>query len=254
MSHAADEAQPRQAMPAASASAARRRHSRRIPWTGIRRQTIVGWLFVLPALTMYALFVLQPLALTVQYSLYRWDGVGPGDVGRPVELRHRSQRAEARRDPVQRLSPRRVLQLHPGRPRAGDRERHPPRRVRSAGYGVADRPVPPAGHPAGRRRDHLGQAAVPERPDQPAAHGDRARRRHPRLAWRLRLRAAGSRPDRDLGPARVLHGAAAHRDDARSTARCSSRRASTERGGSRSSGSSPCPACDTRSACASPSR
>src|SRR4051812_31046082 len=26
---------------------------------------------------MYALFVLQPLALTVQYSFYRWDGVGP---------------------------------------------------------------------------------------------------------------------------------------------------------------------------------
>ena len=26
---------------------------------------------------MYSLFVLQPLALTVQYSFYRWDGVGP---------------------------------------------------------------------------------------------------------------------------------------------------------------------------------
>ena len=26
---------------------------------------------------MYGVFVLQPLALTVQYSLYRWDGVGP---------------------------------------------------------------------------------------------------------------------------------------------------------------------------------
>jgi raffinose/stachyose/melibiose transport system permease protein len=32
---------------------------------------------VVPALVMYGLFVLQPLALTVQYSLYRWDGVGP---------------------------------------------------------------------------------------------------------------------------------------------------------------------------------
>jgi raffinose/stachyose/melibiose transport system permease protein len=38
---------------------------------------LVGWLFVAPALVMYGLFVLQPLALTVQYSLYRWDGVGP---------------------------------------------------------------------------------------------------------------------------------------------------------------------------------
>ena len=26
---------------------------------------------------MYAIFVLQPLFLTVQYSFYRWDGVGP---------------------------------------------------------------------------------------------------------------------------------------------------------------------------------
>ena len=32
---------------------------------------------MLPALVMYGLFVLQPLALTVQYSFYRWDGVGP---------------------------------------------------------------------------------------------------------------------------------------------------------------------------------
>jgi raffinose/stachyose/melibiose transport system permease protein len=38
---------------------------------------LVGWLFVLPALVMYAIFVLQPLFLTVQYSFYRWDGVGP---------------------------------------------------------------------------------------------------------------------------------------------------------------------------------
>jgi raffinose/stachyose/melibiose transport system permease protein len=38
---------------------------------------MVGWLFVLPALLMYAVFVLQPLVLTVQYSFYRWNGVGP---------------------------------------------------------------------------------------------------------------------------------------------------------------------------------
>jgi raffinose/stachyose/melibiose transport system permease protein len=37
---------------------------------------VVGWLFVVPALFFYVVFVLQPLALTVQYSLYRWDGVG----------------------------------------------------------------------------------------------------------------------------------------------------------------------------------
>jgi raffinose/stachyose/melibiose transport system permease protein len=38
---------------------------------------MVGWLFVLPALLMYSVFVLQPLVLTIQYSLYRWNGVGP---------------------------------------------------------------------------------------------------------------------------------------------------------------------------------
>ncbi|HET7026088.1 MAG TPA: sugar ABC transporter permease [Candidatus Limnocylindrales bacterium] len=42
-----------------------------------RRDVLVGWLFVLPALAIYAIFVLQPLVLTVQYSLYRWNGVGP---------------------------------------------------------------------------------------------------------------------------------------------------------------------------------
>jgi len=35
-----------------------------------------GWLFAAPALGMYVLFVLQPLGLTIQYSLYQWDGVG----------------------------------------------------------------------------------------------------------------------------------------------------------------------------------
>lgn len=42
-----------------------------------RRDTIVGWLFVLPALLMYAVFVLLPFLLSIQYSFFRWDGVGP---------------------------------------------------------------------------------------------------------------------------------------------------------------------------------
>ncbi|MFN8621634.1 MAG: sugar ABC transporter permease [Chloroflexota bacterium] len=36
-----------------------------------------GWLFVLPALIAYGLFVLVPLAMTVQYSTLKWNGVGP---------------------------------------------------------------------------------------------------------------------------------------------------------------------------------
>jgi len=42
-----------------------------------RRRAVAGWLFVLPALAMYGLFVLQPLTQTIRYSLYRWDGIGP---------------------------------------------------------------------------------------------------------------------------------------------------------------------------------
>jgi raffinose/stachyose/melibiose transport system permease protein len=43
----------------------------------VRREIVVGWLFVVPALAMYAVFVLLPLLLTIAYSLYHWDGVGP---------------------------------------------------------------------------------------------------------------------------------------------------------------------------------
>lgn len=35
-----------------------------------------GWLYVLPALVMYGVFVLRPLVLTAQYSLYHWNGIG----------------------------------------------------------------------------------------------------------------------------------------------------------------------------------
>jgi raffinose/stachyose/melibiose transport system permease protein len=52
--------------------------SRRIfPHRMVRRETIIGWLFVLPALLMYAVFVLLPLLLSIQYSFVRWDGIGP---------------------------------------------------------------------------------------------------------------------------------------------------------------------------------
>ncbi|MEV1005275.1 sugar ABC transporter permease [Nonomuraea sp. NPDC050202] len=38
---------------------------------------LVGWLFVAPAFAFYAVFVLRPITLTFQYSLYEWDGIGP---------------------------------------------------------------------------------------------------------------------------------------------------------------------------------
>ena len=79
MTHAADDAGPRQVTSPTPARADRRRTARRVLWSQgtRRRQAIVGWLFVAPALIMYTLFVLQPLALTFEYSFYRWDGVGP---------------------------------------------------------------------------------------------------------------------------------------------------------------------------------
>jgi raffinose/stachyose/melibiose transport system permease protein len=44
---------------------------------GARETRWAGWLFVLPALIVYAAFVLLPLAMTVFYSTQRWNGIGP---------------------------------------------------------------------------------------------------------------------------------------------------------------------------------
>jgi len=55
-----------------------RRGSRRKPRARrAARARWAGWLFAAPALAMYGLFVLRPLGLTIQYSLYQWDGIGP---------------------------------------------------------------------------------------------------------------------------------------------------------------------------------
>jgi raffinose/stachyose/melibiose transport system permease protein len=40
------------------------------------RAAWLGWLFAAPAIAMYGTFVLRPLVLTVQYSLYDWNGIG----------------------------------------------------------------------------------------------------------------------------------------------------------------------------------
>lgn len=56
--------------PAASGS------SRRSVFKAVSRDALIGWAFVLPALIMYALFVLVPFVMSVQYSFVRWDGIG----------------------------------------------------------------------------------------------------------------------------------------------------------------------------------
>jgi raffinose/stachyose/melibiose transport system permease protein len=60
------------------ASFARRPLPEQVPSRGnaSRREHIIGWLFTTPALVMYALFVLLPLVLSIQYSFFRWDGIG----------------------------------------------------------------------------------------------------------------------------------------------------------------------------------
>ncbi|WP_371400648.1 sugar ABC transporter permease [Kribbella sp. NBC_00662] len=54
----------------ASAAQRRRRGGR------LRTSVLIGWLFVAPALLVYAFFVLRPLVMTIQYSLYKWNGIG----------------------------------------------------------------------------------------------------------------------------------------------------------------------------------
>ena len=43
----------------------------------VRDVRVRGWLFVAPAVTAYAVFVLWPLIQTFKYSLYSWDGIAP---------------------------------------------------------------------------------------------------------------------------------------------------------------------------------
>lgn len=50
---------------------------RTYPSKRVRRENFVGWLFTLPALIMYGFFVLVPFLLTILYSFFRWNGVGP---------------------------------------------------------------------------------------------------------------------------------------------------------------------------------
>src|SRR5512141_2901854 len=50
---------------------------RTAPKKRVRRETLVGAIFALPALLMYTFFVLVPLVLTIVYSFYHWNGIGP---------------------------------------------------------------------------------------------------------------------------------------------------------------------------------
>ena len=98
----------------------------------VRRETIIGWLFVLPALLMYAAFVLLPLLLSIQYSFFRWDGIGPMTWVGLKNYADRPPGSRSARDHLQCVPAGRVVQLHSGGARARRRERDPPRGDRAA--------------------------------------------------------------------------------------------------------------------------
>src|SRR4029450_12736864 len=53
------------------------RATRRRPGPRTRTRWLTIALFVLPALVLYALFVLLPVVQAMQYSLYKWNGLTP---------------------------------------------------------------------------------------------------------------------------------------------------------------------------------
>lgn len=65
-------AKPVSALTGPSAKAAPRRR----PGGPARRAALAGWLMLVPALGFYLAFVVYPLLTAVQYSFYRWNGIG----------------------------------------------------------------------------------------------------------------------------------------------------------------------------------
>ncbi|MEV7976010.1 sugar ABC transporter permease [Streptomyces sp. NPDC086519] len=59
-----------------TAASGRRNPASRRPGSRPWARRWVGLLFVLPALVPYAVFVLRPLVVSAQYSLYDWNGIG----------------------------------------------------------------------------------------------------------------------------------------------------------------------------------
>lgn len=61
----------------ASAHAAEAPTSRPRPRLRIRRDSLLAYLLLLPAAGFYGYFVIQPMLLSAQYSMYDWDGINP---------------------------------------------------------------------------------------------------------------------------------------------------------------------------------
>ena len=180
---------------------------------GVRRVHLIGWLFVAPALFMYTAFVLLPLALTFQYSFYRWDGIGPSEwvgLGNYVNVLTDPDLVGVILNAFKLILFFSFIPVGLGLDRRG---RHAPDRDRSIRDRVANGPVPSADHPAGRRRHSVEMGAVLVRPREPDPVRDRARRRHTSMAGGLRHRPAGRRVHRCVGPDRPVHDPAADRHE-----------------------------------------
>ncbi len=221
-------------------------------WRGVRRARWAGWLFVLPALVMYAAFVLVPLALTVQYSTLRWNGIGPQ---RFVGL---NNYVTVLTDPDLVgiiLNAFKLVVFFSFIPVAlGLLVASVIRRVATGPLGATARtvlflpqviPLVAAGIVWSWMLSTTGLV-------NQVLSRDRPRRHHPLVARRLRAGAAGGRRHRRLGAARAVHRPAAHGHEQDRRRRSTSRRASTGRPRGRSSGRSRSRACATRSASASP--
>ena len=154
---------------------------------------------------MYAFFVLVPFLLTILYSFFRWNGVGPMTWVGIEELCVCLPGAQPDWDDLQRILAGRVVQLHSGGPWAHCCERDPPRGDRAVRSDSPDCSVPAPGHRARRCRHHLGLVACPPGLDQPDPQGCRSRRNHPCLARRFPLGTPVCRHGRSLGAAGILH-------------------------------------------------
>ena len=187
-------------------AAARRRARRRVPASrGVRRQPLVG--LAVRAAGPRHVRAVRPAAaaLTVQYSLYRWDGVGPATWVGLVELRDGPDASRSWSRPCSTRSGSSLFfSFIPVALGLRDRERHPPgrhgppRRDRRARVLFLPQVIPlvAAGIIWGRLLSLTGLVNQALTADRPGRH-------HPGLAGRLRHGAAGRRAHRDLGPARA---------------------------------------------------
>ena len=202
----------------------------------------IGYLYILPAFAVYAVFVLAPLVDGASGSRStQWDGVTPGP-GSASTTTARSVDDPAVRDGVHALvRADRLLRGAPDRARPGARRRAVARARSAAMTAFRTHALPAAGDPAVVIGGDLADDVRPEGPMNERsravglgglAHG---------LARRLHVGAAGGRRDRDVGDDGPLPGAVHGRRAEDPAEPATTRRGSTAPGRCASSSRSRCP-------------